>query len=217
MLLPAGQIFRRFFATVLLLSGLLAVSNVQTRLEDQRNGEAASQSLRLRAVKTLSSSPDLTMSERAQALRAQLMQDELADGNPFANLSSSEPLNEVYGKGVLSFERQTYRSPYYVDEFGYDLIRYEIVHSDHSQSQILAYIDVTRGIDTDEELGETSGSNRAEKSPVVFIVTSDSKKSHAFTFRNGLLKEHRELPPPEAEELVSQRLNSSVPYFSVSR
>lgn len=202
---------RRILTSLILSVALLAISNFQTIAKEPLNSEIVHS--------TKISEPSVShglvahvtaANSEVQKLREVLMEDELVSGNPFANLSSSEPLNGIYARGVFNFDRQTFRSSNYIDESGYDVIRYDIEHSDHTHSFILAYVESDRGL---AHIGEAG----AARVPVVLILSSGPAEWQNYTFRNGLLREHSTLKGDEAQALLDAKLASSVPFLSVSR
>jgi len=137
-------------------------------------------------------------------------QDELQDRNPFAHLSSTEPLQNLLRKGVVKFKRETYRSPVYREESGYDIISYEVEHPDHSKSSILAYLEKAEGEDT----GKAGADGRLPF--VVFMVSKGNSTDFSF-YRGGSLIEQSELTREEAQAFVSHRLRDGIPFLSVAR
>jgi hypothetical protein len=141
-----------------------------------------------------------------------LSQDELKEENPFDTLSSSDPLNKILDKGVLSFRREAFRSPHYQEESGYDLLSYEITHPDKSISTIVAYLENPGGPGQVRAIGEPD-----ERAPFVMFMVSEGLHATQYFFRKGTLIEHSDLKPSEARAIVSRRLNTGVPFISVSR
>jgi hypothetical protein len=70
-----------------------------------------------------------------------LKMDELNNRQVFNELSAVEPLVRVVTRGILSYERKTFRTPEYRKEAGYDLVTYEIYHPLGGVSKIMAYLD----------------------------------------------------------------------------
>lgn len=146
-------------------------------------------------------------------LKALLAQDDLADQNPFANLSSEEPLNAIFKAGVSRFERQTMRSRSYRDESGYDLVHYNIELSDGRTSHVLVYLERTL-----EALENPDGEPSIQKEiPVIIVMMSSPEESEYSVFRDGALIETSQIPSTQAENLLAQRLANTIPFLSVSR
>lgn len=200
---------RRILTSLILSVALLAISNFQTIAKEPLNSEIT-HSTKISVPRIGLIAHVGAANSEVQKLREVLMEDELVSGNPFANLSSSEPLNGIYARGIFNFDRQTFRSSNYIDESGYDVIRYDIEHSDHTHSFILAYVESDRGL---AHIGEV----RSVRVPVVLILSSGPAEWQNYTFRNGLLKEHSTLKVDEAQALLDAKLASSVPFLSVSR
>lgn len=70
-----------------------------------------------------------------------LKADELDDQLAFEGLSTFEPIARVVQRGIVSYERKTFRTPEYRKESGYDLVMYEIRHALGGVSRIMAYLD----------------------------------------------------------------------------
>ncbi|NJL25815.1 MAG: hypothetical protein HC902_11990 [Calothrix sp. SM1_5_4] len=139
----------------------------------------------------------------AAALKEALAQDELKEQNPYAGLSSLDPIRAIFDKGVSVFSRQTYRSSEYTGESGYDVVHYEIEHPDKSKSSILAYLE--------RMLSQEAAGSGSERIPMVLITGNEVS-----VFREGILLERGSLAPEAAEELVASRLAAAVPFLSVS-
>jgi hypothetical protein len=56
-----------------------------------------------------------------------------------------------------------------------------------------------------------------ERIPFVMVVTNEGEKTNYAYYRSGELVEQNNIPWAEAQSLVAQRLNASVPFLSVSR
>jgi hypothetical protein len=219
----AGYVGKRIAVSIFLSSAVLAIANVDTVWQEQQHRsdysemrEAARAVLkeRLPAVHLESkSSGARSVSEPSmtEKLSAALAQDELGDQNPFANLSDLDPLNAIFAKGVVNFKRQAYRSPEYQEEAGYDLLEYEIEHRDHSRSTILAYLERPL-IDSDRDLAKAS-----KRLPIVLLMQANSGLSKQTLYRANLLTEQVDLTLSQAQALVSHKLNSGIPFISVSR
>jgi hypothetical protein len=211
-------IMKRIGATMCLFAGMLAMTN--TNIEgllssvNPRGAKVAqirkAKERLLEKLKTpvvaKAKSP-----EQAGALRDSLAQDEFGDMNPFADLANVEPLNALFAKGVKRFERTTYRSPNHQGESGYDLLEYQIEHPQGGQSIIMAYLErpvltATRGVGMIDD-----------RIPFVMVVTNEGEKTNYAYYRSGELVEQNNIPWAEAQGLVAQRLNASVPFLSVSR
>ena len=136
-------------------------------------------------------------------LRAALGAVELGRSNPFADLRDLKPLEAVLARGAVHFKRQSYRSAHYQEETGYDIVAFDITHSDQTKSTILAYLERTlEGPDV---------------VPVVLLVTNGPERAKQALFRGGELAESQSVPLSVAQSMVAQRVNAGVPFFSVAR
>lgn len=200
-------------------AGVLAITNIDTIWQDKMHTPdynpirlESRQQFRTRLAEVaphIATPKDPIEATQLTRFNASLSQDEIGNRNPFANLSSLDPLSEIMNKGVVSFQRQAYRSPAYRKEVGYDLVEYEIVHPDNTKSTIMAYME-SRLVD--------DPSREPDVVPVVMIVTAEAGGQMKQTlYRDGNLMEQNDLSVADAKELINQRLNSGVPFFSVSR
>jgi len=144
---------------------------------------------------------DGTFKPLQSGLSQSLEDDELLDENPFAHLSTLDPLQKLTQKGVAKFHRETFRSPDYREESGYDLLSYAVEHTDGSKSTIMAYTEKFDG-------------KRAVY--VVFLIGNADGSSYSY-FRNGELLEQSDLTPGEANKLIAQRISQGIPFLSVSQ
>jgi hypothetical protein len=126
-------------------------------------------------------------------------------------LSTLDPLQKVMQKGVADFHRETFRSPDYEEESGYDLLSYAIENKDGSKSTIMAYTEKFEG-------------KRAVY--VVFMIGNGNGNSNGNSngdgaaysfFRGGELIEQTDLTSAEADKLIAQRISQGIPFLSVSR
>lgn len=204
-------------ASLTMSVAVLAIANVemiwqgyQAKTEVNENLQAHGQSQHTRVKLELETKPD-HFKPLQSALSQSLEQDELKDENPFAHLANLDPLRQLMNKGVTKFHRETFRSPDYQDESGYDLLSYEITHGDGSKSSILAYLEKT-----DSTLWRNVGAPDPRAVYVVFYVAGKEQTVYSF-FRSGVLVEQAELSQADAEKQVAQRLSQGVPFLSVSR
>jgi hypothetical protein len=212
------MIIKRIAATMCLFAGMLAMTNtnIEGLISSVNPKEAKVAQIRQAKERLLEKlkTPVVAKTkspEQAGALRDSLAQDEFGDMNPFADLANVEPLKALFAKGVKRFERTTYRSPNHQGESGYDLLEYQIEHPQGGQSIIMAYLErpvltATRGVGMIDE-----------RIPFVMVVTNEGEKTNYAYYRSGELVEQNNIPWAEAQGLVAQRLNASVPFLSVSR
>lgn len=212
----ALPVLKRIFASFCLFAGMLAITNLESLLqENSRSKESVREVNRLakeRLIERLKT-PVATAhaSTQSKALRESLAQDEFLDVNPFANLSSLDPLNALFAKGVKSFERSTYRSPDHQGESGYDLVHYEIQHNRGGRSVIVAYLERPM-LTASRNVGAID-----DRIPFVMVMVDKGASATYSYYRFGSLTEQIEIPWTDAQGLVAQRLNASIPFLSVSR
>jgi hypothetical protein len=196
--------------TVFVAVGILAIANVESAWRVPHATSYAD--LKQSARKTLAAGLPAARAEApgqggiVAKLNDSLAQDELGEQNPFASLSTLDPLNQVFNHGVIGFTRQAYRSPDYQEEIGYDLLSYDIEQKNHTHSTVLAYL----------ERPLTDGEN-AKRTAVVLVIETRNGLAHQSIYRNSDLMEQAEMPLSQAQALVSHKLNSGIPFFSVSR
>lgn len=137
-------------------------------------------------------------------LTQMLAEDELDSQNPYSELSSPVPIQEIFAKGIRGFDRRTYRSPNYHETFGYDLVTYEVRH-EKSKSLILAHTSNSgiEGVPT--------------KTFVVFISPLSEGMVRWTQFEDQLLAYDRVMSEEEATTQMSSLIQSSIPFLSVSR
>jgi hypothetical protein len=85
----------------------------------------------------------LKIGKQAQKLIISMQSDEFAQGNPFYSLNNVYPVAMILDYGVKSFQRDAYRSHHFLGGMGYDVVKYQIEHSDGRFSYILAYKEKT--------------------------------------------------------------------------
>lgn len=208
-------IIKRAAATLCLFTGMLAMTNESLLRTNSNTKEAKLEQNRQakeRLLEKLKTPVATTKSQgQAKALRESLAQDEFTEGNPFASLADIEPINAVFAKGVKNFERTTYRSPDHQSESGYDLLQYEVEHPHGGKSIIVAYLErplltASRNVGTLDE-----------RIPFVVVMSHEGEQAVYSYYRSGNLIEQNKISWTEAQSLVAQRVNASVPFLSVSR
>ncbi len=214
-----GNFLRSTMLFLVLSAGMLAMTNVDlswypVAMTVSQKSAVAPKSLWTKLTEGKVAAED---TGPAGQLRALLEQDDLADQNPFANLSSQDPLNDIFKAGVVRFQRKTLRSRTYRDESGYDLVHYEIDQAGGHKSQILAYLEREAGEITEGDIsGEGQPSMHVEV-PVILVVRNAGEQSEYSVFRDGALIESSTISTPDADHLLTQRLSDGIPFLSVSR
>lgn len=199
---------RNGIGLVIIFAAALSVSNpdISWYPVEMTVGEGA---VVQRPVERLRSLPKAEEGLVAQ-LKAQFLSDDLADQNPFSNLSSEVPFNAIYESGVEGFERQSLRSGSYRDESGYDLLHYQIHLADGRKSHVLAYVD--QGLDA-----LTADPSPAEEAVVLMVFRPAQEGMELAIYRDGALLETSSLSSAEADSLMAQRLSNGIPFLSVAR
>lgn len=149
-------------------------------------------------------------SNKEKLLVQSLMDDEFDNGKPFLSLSSYYPLVALLGKGVRSYQRSTFRTQNYRGADSYDLVTYDVIHSDGTHSEIMAYNDKK----ADPDLN-----SRTLELPMKYVVFSlyESGQSRYYNlYRDNELEEHGSLELARATHLVADRVNGSVPFMAVT-
>jgi hypothetical protein len=208
--------------TISLAAGVLSIANVENIWQEYQSQEHLEQNRFLAAAKDPSrkAKPHAKLpinDERAavKPLQSELSRsfedDEILDANPFAHLSTLEPLQKIMQKGVAHFQRETLRSSDYQEESGYDILSYEIEHSDGTKSEVMAYLEK-------KDPNEVRNIGAPDTRTVfVVVMVANGPTSDISFFRGGELIQQSALSTSEAQALVSNRLSEGVPFLSVSR
>jgi len=214
----AWEQIKKILGTLAMSAGVLAIANMELIWQNYRASDRPESRINTQSKNPVAQKMNVALETRAQnfkplqsELSRSLEQDELKDENPFAHLSNLEPLRLLMKKGVAKFHRDTYRSPDYQEESGYDLISYEIEHTDGGKSTILAYLEKPSA-----SIWRNVGAPDQRVAYVVFLVAQGEKTFYS-AFRAGDLIEQSELSIADAQNLVAKRLSESVPFLSVSR
>ena len=143
---------QKIFGSLCISAGVLAIANVETIWQEYHRGSFQESHELINAHGNrwlpnkpgiVAAAPGTTFKPLQSALSRSMEQDELHEQNPFAHLSSLEPLQEIMKKGVAKFQRETFRSPSYQEESGYDMISYEIVHADVALTRFVGVLEVS--------------------------------------------------------------------------
>lgn len=201
---------RHLFVSFALFAGLLSITNIDSLIHEARfEQDFARARIKLakeRLREHLQAAKAKVISRKLESLRESLEQDEFGELNPFANLSTLDPITAVLARGVKGYTRSTFRSPEYTGDNGYDLVHYEVQHPDGKTSVIMAYLE--------KPLTASGGGNRI---PFVMVMTTEGDHSSVALYKGGTLEERSEIDTREGESRISQRLNAGVPFLSVSR
>lgn len=208
-------LIRKTLASLCLSAGVLSVATIDSLYTEN---EHAGDLVKARIAKSRQVLESRTfrakqlLNSQSSNLRESLAQDEFGEVNPFASLSSLDPLTAILERKVKSYQRQAFRSPDHHEEAGYDLVHYEIQLGDGGRADILAYLE--RASLTSER---GVGASAEERVPFV-IIMNESKDSTAYAYyRAGDLLENTILPLSETRALLAQRLSAGVPFLSVAR
>ncbi|MBX3022259.1 MAG: hypothetical protein KF799_11355 [Bdellovibrionales bacterium] len=207
--LRLSDIAKRISVSIFLSAAVLSIASVESLWHD-RNApdllrEETQKNLRVALDAATEKATVATDPTQAERLRFTFTQDEFGNVSPFGQLNTIAPLTQMMNKGVVGFNRQAYRSPQYKEEVGYDLLQYEIEHKDGSKSYVLAYLE--RPLE----------GNPDELVPVVIVMQGHQGAAKQSLFRSGQLVEQGDLSLAQVQSLMTQKLNSGVPFFSVAR
>lgn len=201
---------RRITLSVVLSAGVLSIANVDSIWQEQNHADDLADARKIKSQQIFRERLKLAQNPKREAagspaseFRASLTSDELGEINPFAALATVEPLGRMIGLGIVNFERETYRSPKYKEETGYDVVHYDIEHRDGAHSSVLAYL----------EQDFLNGEKRA----VVVFLKATAAGHHYSLYKGGVLVDQSMLPADRAQEMVAQRLSSAIPFMSVAR
>jgi hypothetical protein len=206
---------QKIVGSIFVSAAVLAIANVETIWQGYHRDELREEAQTLAPKQIVPHIKLKAAVHGVKPLQSELSQtlegDELKDANPYAELSTMDPLQQIMRRGVASYRRETYRSPDYQDEGGYDLVSYKIEHSDGSRSSILAYLEHPDGHQA-RNVGAPD-----QRIPFVIFMVSNGETSRYYFFRSGQLIEQSDLTQDEAQSLVSHRIGQGVPFFAVSR
>ncbi len=220
---------RRTFGGLSVMAAMLAIASIDTVWIDRseiarhevhelvRISESTWRAKRPQKADALASVLDdqvVAKKPLQSALSRSLEHDELQEQNPFANLSSQDPLQAILRKGVSHLHRVTFRSPTYKEESGYDMISYEIEHPDRSRSSILAYLDKYSELSSEDT---EASEDAVERLPFVAFMVSSGEVTEFSFYRGGNLVEQSDLTHAEAQAFVAQRLRDGIPFLNVAR
>lgn len=206
----AADVVKRISVSIFLSAAVLSIASVDSLWHERSAPDLIREETQLRLSKHLRAatlqaehSVDRTQIDR---LRFTFTQDELGNVSPFGDLNTLVPLTNMLNKGVVSFQRQAYRSPQYKEEAGYDLVQYEVEHTDKSKSYVLAYLERPLGDGNPDALV-----------PIVIVMQAHQGAAKQSFYRGGTLIEQGDLSLAQVQSLMAQKLNSGIPFFSVSR
>lgn len=206
------QTLRGIAMSIVLAAGLIALMQAESDPQPESAWRKIKQPKQHAWRKIFKPGP-LSRSEKvAGDLKNAMSADELAGLNPYETLSSEDALRRLLERPILTFERKTLRSPSYRDEAGYDVVHYDIQHTDGSQSSILAFVDHTGELVTTDNV-----EIRGEETVIMVLTPKDGGEQEYALYRNGALEELTTVPPEESASLVAQRLDAAIPFLSVSR
>ncbi len=203
---------RRLVMSLALSAAILSIANVDSLWRESQHSEDLAQARKEKSrailAQRLNDSTQNKKSQKsvnliAQELRQSLMQDEIADLNPFSSLESVDSLASILNSDIKNFDRQTYRSSKYQGEAGYDVVHYDLLHGNGDHSSVISYV----------EQDLVDGTLHV----IVALLRTEGGRSHYSLFRSGRQIEAREISIEDSQSLVAQRLNSAIPFLSVSR
>lgn len=191
----------KFVWQVVIAVGLLALLQIESSGEFgasdgrwRKNPKARGLSSLVRAAIGVTKSHRVKMLDQ---LRESMDGDELAGVSPYVQLGADDLLRRVLSMEIVSFDRQTLRSPDYQEEFGYDIIHYEIRHPAGPPSKVMAYV----------ENGEV----------VLTVLTAKGDRAEYARYRAGVLEDAGEVEAERGAALLAQHLDSGIPFLSLAR
>lgn len=211
----AHSLLRHTFLFAVLTAAVLAVSNPDiawypvTLTVINQHGLVQKNS---GSFKSAPAKPGAEDTSALAQLQSQMAQDDLGDSNPFSNLSTEVPFEDVYKAGVVRFERQALRSRTYRDESGYDLVHYEVELESGRKAHILAYLERTI-----ESLGSSGEPAMAAEIPVVVVAINTGADTNLSVYRDRILVESSAVSSGQADELLARRLKEGIPFLSVAQ
>ncbi|MGE0763763.1 MAG: hypothetical protein AB7N80_10840 [Bdellovibrionales bacterium] len=165
----------------------------------------------IEAAKDMSSINDfnkLTLNSVEKQLIERVQSDEFNQGNPFYSMNNVYPIALILQKGVKSFNRDAYRSPQFMGGMGYDVVKYEILHTDRSKSYILAYKEKTGP--------DQVAIGRRDSRPVfsLFLVPHDQDQVYMSLYENGQPVTNHVVATESALSQITARVDQSTPLLS---
>lgn len=195
-------------------AGVLSIANVDTMISEQEHAHEFTRE-RVRLVKERLREKLIAQAPvkigKGTELRESFTEDEFGEINPFAGLSTLDSLTSLFARGVSGYDRNTYRSPDYHGESGYDLVHYQVKHPDGGVSSVLAFLDRPE-LTTSLNVGSSE-----VRVPVVMVMVQKGERTEYTLYKGGNLIEQSQIPSSDIEGIVAQRVNASVPFLSVSR
>ena len=122
---------------------------------------------------------ELPFDQETKDLLGQMQADRFQSENPYHNLSNVYPVALMLSKGVVRWNREVYRSADFNQEYGYDVVRYQVTHQDISTSYIFAYRE--KSLDQRLWLGEE------DQRPTLasFLINRGDGRVFRMSFVNG--------------------------------
>jgi hypothetical protein len=193
------MILRKVAVGVCVLFGGVMVSNMTTPgdLGKDRASRAAVPLLKVNVTGN---------DQAAKSLRARLEHDEINEKNPFAHLTPSDALNDLFSHPIESFERRVFRRPAYKGTFGYDVVQYDIFYRDGKRASILAKVTEDPTNLSEEKI--LVSVHREFLAEGVFLVSQ---------YLDDVLMDEREMSLDAVQTLVAQQVRNAVPFMSVAR
>lgn len=195
---------KNFYAALLCGVGVLAIAIVPHAKFDKESVEDSSffrgHSASVEPLKEISQLRKDTVIDQ---FLGSLKEDAFGEQAIFANLSTFEPVMNIVKKGVVSFERKTFRTSNYHDEGGYDLIVYEVHHPLSTQSRVMAYFE--------RKLGELPILK------IVFLTGRPGESSGELVeFANGIVASHKDIAWLDAQSIFEHELSDASSLMNAS-
>ena len=151
---------------------------------------------------------NLKLDQETKDLLSQMQADQFQSGNPYHNLSNVYPVAILLSKGVVRWNRHVFRSGDFNQEYGYDVVKYEVTHQDTSTSYILAYRD--KSLDQRLWLGEED----QRPTLATFLINRGDGRVFRMHFQNGEIIQSDNEDLSIALSNVQERVEKATPVAS---
>lgn len=151
---------------------------------------------------------ELKIDQETRELLSQMQADRFQTENPYHNLTNVYPVALILSKGVAKWNRHVFRSSDFNQEYGYDVVKYEITHDDTSTSYILAYRE--KSLDQRLWLGEE------DQRPTLtsFLVNRGDGRVFRMNFMNGEIVQSDNVDLSVALEPLEDKVEAATPIAS---
>lgn len=154
---------------------------------------------------------DLNFNQETADLLRQMQADRFQTENPYHNLTNVYPVALMLSKGVSRWNRHVYRSSEFNQEYGYDVVKYEITHDDTSTSYILAYRE--KSLDQRLWLGEED----QRPTLTTFLVNRGDGRVFRMHFTNGEITQSDNVDLTIGLSAIEDKIDTTTPIASRDR